>query len=234
MRVRYSTPWGHDLRRRRISARTGNGTSPPPAVNRRRGVRGFIGAHLLDDRARCLVVRRQRRHMAVEMLFDLTLGFRHEAETRAVAKLSRRQSPWRGNPCTTAGSAGSDANPGPASAAMSRRDGLLPRAPRRSKPRLSAVDFGREFLRLIQRLRAHLADVIHAHQRRRMRLFFGGRVLGASAGDADSSACTDGVSTGIGRDIRDHARHRPQSTIELGNQFIKCHSHLPSAAFASP
>jgi len=56
-----------------------------------RAVRRLVLSHLLDDRTRLRVLDRQGVQMAIQMRFDLALGFDDEAQAVRIAKLGGRR-----------------------------------------------------------------------------------------------------------------------------------------------
>ena len=152
----------------RISARAGNGNSTPPASI------ADLPCSASSTRI-CSTIARDSWsaagnvvQMAVEMLLHLTLGFGHEAEADAVAQAPCReadreragvperiqQTGTRVERFETFGS--------PREMIFFLDRGVIEHGPQRRRS-------GREFLSLVERLRADLADVIHAHQSSRVR-----------------------------------------------------------------
>ena len=74
----------------RMSARTGPGSSMPPAARGVGAVRGLVGAHLLHDGAAARSAARQAAEVLIQMALDLALRLHHEAEAGPVARPARR------------------------------------------------------------------------------------------------------------------------------------------------
>src|SRR5262245_9632070 len=145
--------------------------------------------------------------MPGEMLLDLALGFGEEREIPPVAKRARG--------CPDREGTGVPERIEQARAAAQLADAL--RAPRqmilflarRLLERLARRRIAsRERLSLVQRLRAHLADMVDPHQRRRMllvALFAFGNLLRRRRAAR----------------LRDSG-NRAQRAIELGDQLVEC------------
>ncbi len=174
---------------RRIAIRTGNGSSAPPsavAASACRTSSSFIWATIARE---ARVALRKPFEMSLQVLFDLTLGFRHESEARAVADARGRQADREGasvpERVEQAGPAAqfADALFRPRQVVGFLAGGLL-----EHRPQFGAAC--RESLRVVQRLGADLADVIHAHQRDRFPGFVVGQGLGLAHPDRRATAAT--------------------------------------------
>ena len=177
----------------RISARAGNGNSTPPASI------ADLPCSASSTRI-CSTIARdstvgcgQLIQMAIQMLFDLTLGFGHEAETHAIAQTARCEAdcqcaciPERIQQTWTRIER-FEAFGGPRQMILFFDGSMIKHGPQRRRP-------GSEFLSLVKRLGAHLADVVHTHQTGRMRAFRRREFAGSAA---------DSCGTGNGRLIRD-------------------------------
>src|SRR5882757_7859816 len=127
----------------------------------------FVLLHLSQDRARSVIVLRQPIQVAKQVLLDLPLGFRHEAQADAVTQAGSQQPdreragiPERIEPADTVAEF-LESLPGPGQVVD-----FLARCTLERRAHLTLA--GAEGLPFVQRLRADLADVIDPDQRARM------------------------------------------------------------------
>ena len=112
-----------------------------------------------------MVGRRQAIQVAVQMRLDLALGLRHEAQAQLVAQPARHQAQSEGARIPERiEQAGAAAELGNALRAPRKMVFFLARG---ALERLTRVRIARrQGLPLVERLRAHLAHMVDAHQRR--------------------------------------------------------------------
>ena len=147
----------------RIAARTGAGNSAPPA-NCAATACCASSARIWSTMARRReVIGRQAFQVAFEVMFDLALGFDDEAQAQAVTQPTRGQSDQEGAAVPErVEQAGAVAQFG--QALLRPREVVDLLACRLRHLRLQFDVVGGQRLRLVQRLRTDLADVVHAHQ----------------------------------------------------------------------
>jgi hypothetical protein len=145
----------------RIAQRTGAAARRRPLA-RSRGVPRFVVLHLPHDGARALVAGRQGIEMPFEMLLDLSFGLDDETEARRIADASGDE-PMAKAPAYHSGLSRLGLAPSSSSRCwVQARWSSLP-APLHRNALQALVSCGQR-LRLVERLRAHLANVIDAHQ----------------------------------------------------------------------
>ena len=167
----------------------------------------LVGAHRFDEGAGARILGGKVFEMPRKVLFDLPLGLRKKAE---IPPVSERTGDAADGEC-----AGVPERVQQAGTAAELPDPLLAPGevvlflPRRALEGLAGMPIPRcQRLALIERLRTHFPDVVHAHQRR--------RVPAVTLGELDFGVCFGG-----GRPARiRNAADRAQSAIELGDQSV--------------
>ena len=145
----------------------------------------FVFLHLLHDGLRGRVGRRQLFQMRMQVLFNLTFGLDHEAQAHRIAS-TRRQQPEReraGVPERVQQARVRVEFPQPLLGPR-KVIGLLARGVRELSSQCWVARSER--LGAVQRLRAHLADMIDTHQRARQATLF---VVERGAGNMRHRAC---------------------------------------------
>ena len=172
---------------RRIAIRTGKRQFRSAELRGRVGVPHLVVLHLGNDRARGGVALRKPLEMSLQVLLDLAFGFRHEAEAGAVADARGSQADReRASVPERVEQAGPATQFADALLRPRQVVGFLARGLLEHGPQFGAAR--RERLRVVQRLRADLADVVHAHQRDRFARFVVGERLGLAHPDGGRRA----------------------------------------------